>query len=141
LGVDGLEPGPPAGEVSLHRVDREVEHSGDLFQGLVEHVLQDHYTALYGRKLYEPRHRSFNRLPAHHHLHRILPFRIGDLVGRLDGLGRADRAAAQKVQRAVVGDPEQPGAKRPAFLQLVQGSEGPSEGVLHHILAIDHRAH
>jgi hypothetical protein len=26
--------------VGLHRVDREVEHGGDLFQGLVEHVLE-----------------------------------------------------------------------------------------------------
>ena len=27
-------------------------------------------------------------------------------MGRLNGLGRADRAAAQQVQRAVLGDPE-----------------------------------
>jgi hypothetical protein len=31
--------------MSLHRVDRKVEHSGDLFQGLVEHVLEDHHAA------------------------------------------------------------------------------------------------
>ena len=62
-------------------------------------------------------------------------------MSRLDRLGRADRAAAQQVQRAVVGDPEQPGAKRRGLLQLVEGDEGPGEGVLHHILALDHRAH
>ncbi len=127
--------------MGLHRIDREVEHGGDLLQGLIEHVLEDHHAALHGRKLYEPRHRGFDRLPSHHHLHRIWALRIGDLVGRLDGLGRADRAAAQQVQRAVVGDPEQPGAQRRGLLQFVQGDEGPSEGVLHHILAIDHRAH
>jgi hypothetical protein len=48
-------------------------------------------------------------------------------VGRLDGLGRADRAAAQQVQRAVVGDPEQPGAEWRVLLQLVQGDEGPGK--------------
>ena len=122
--------------MSLHRVDREVEHGGDLFQGLVEHVLEDHHTALHGRKLHEPRHRRFDRLSPHQHLHRIWALRVGDLVG-----GRADRAAAQKVERAVVGDPEQPGAQWRHLLQLVNGDEGPGEGVLHHILALDHRAH
>jgi NAD(P)-dependent dehydrogenase (short-subunit alcohol dehydrogenase family) len=47
---------------------------------------------------------------------------------------RQYRAAAQQVHRAVVGDPEQPGAKQRGLLQLVQGHEGTSEGVLHHIL-------
>ena len=61
-------------------------------------------------------------------------------MGRLDGLGRADRAAAQQVKR-VVGDPEQPGAQWRRLLQLVHGDQGPGEGVLHHILALDHRAH
>jgi hypothetical protein len=52
-------------------------------------------------------------------------------VSRLDGLGRADRAAAQQVQRAIMGDPEQPGAERWGLLQLVEGDEGTGEGVLH----------
>ena len=73
--------------------------------------------------------------------YRIRASRIGDLVGRLDGLGRADRAAAQQVKRAVVRDPEQPGTQWRHLLQLVHGDEGPDEGVLHHILALDHRAH
>ena len=127
--------------MSLYRVDREVEHGGDLFQGLVEHVLEDHHAALHGRKLHEPRHRCFDRLPSHQHLHGIWALRIGDLVGRLDGLGSADRAAAQEVERAVVGDPEQPGAHWRGLLQLVERDEGPGEGVLHHVLAVDHRAH
>jgi hypothetical protein len=44
---------------------------------------------------------------------------------------------AQQVQRAVVGDPEQPGAEWRVLLQLVQGDEG-REGILHHILGLDH---
>ena len=127
--------------MALHRVDREVEHGGDLFQGLVEHVLEDHYTALRSRKLRKPRHRCFDGLPSHHHLHRIWALRIGDLLGRLDELGRADRAAAQKVDRAVVGNAEQPGAHGRVLLQFVQRDEGPGEGVLHDILAVDYRAH
>src|SRR5262249_60366536 len=67
--------------------------------------------------------------------------RIDDPVGRLNGLRLADRAAAKQVHRAVVGDPEQPGPERRGLLQLVQGDESTSEGVLHHILALDHRAH
>jgi hypothetical protein len=55
----------------LHRIDSEIEHGGDFFQRLVEHVLEDHYAALHGRKLCEPRHRCFDRLPPHHHLHGI----------------------------------------------------------------------
>jgi hypothetical protein len=41
-------------------------------------------------------------------------------VGCLDGLSRADRTAAQQVERTVVGDPEQPGAQGWG-LQLAQG--------------------
>src|SRR5947207_550512 len=37
--------------MGLYRVDREVEHGGDLFQGLVEHVLEDHHAALRSLKL------------------------------------------------------------------------------------------
>jgi hypothetical protein len=36
---------------------------------------------------------------------------------------------------------EQPGAQGRHLLQLIHGEEGPDEGVLHHILALDHRAH
>src|SRR5258708_1061003 len=79
--------------------------------------------------------------PAQEFLQRVWALRIGDLLGCLDGLCRADRAAAQQVQRTVVGDPEQPGAHRRDLLQLVEGDEGAGEGVLHHILTIDHRAH
>ncbi len=127
--------------MSLHRVDRKAKRGGDLFEGLVEHVLEDHHAALDGRKLREARHRRLYCLPPHHHLRRVYVLRIGDLVRRLDGLGRADRAAAQQVQRAIMGDAKQPGAERRGILQFLHGDEGPGESVLHHILAIDHRAH
>jgi hypothetical protein len=48
----------------------------------------------------------------------------------------ADRAAAQQVPRAVVGDPEQSGAEWPVIPQLIQGA--PGEAILHHILRLDH---
>jgi hypothetical protein len=44
---------------------------------------------------------------------------------------------AQQVQRAVVGVPKQPGAEWRVLLHLVQGDEG-REGILHHILGLDH---
>ena len=58
-------------------------------------------------------------------------------------MGSAARIARlrKQVERAVVGDPEQPGAQWRALLQLVQRDEGAGESVLHHILAVDHRAH
>jgi hypothetical protein len=57
------------------------------------------------------------------------------------GSASADRPAAQEVERPVVRDPEHPGAQGRHLLQLIHGEEGPDEGVLHHILPLDHRAH
>ena len=127
--------------MGLDRIDREVKQGGDLFQGLVQHVLEDDHAPLHGRKLHEPRHRRLDRFPPHQRLHRVRAFRIGDLVSRLDRLGRADRFGAHEVQRPVVGDPEQPRPQRRRLLQLVQCDKGAGEGVLHHVLAVDHRAH
>ena len=62
-------------------------------------------------------------------------------MGRLDWLGRADGAAAKEIERTVVRNAEQPGAQRRCLLQLVERDQGSGEGVLHHILAVDHRAH
>jgi hypothetical protein len=74
----------------------------------------------------QPRHRRFDRLSPHQHLHRIWALRVGDLVG-----GRADRAAAQQVECAVVGDPEQPGAQWRKLLQFVHGEEGRARAAVH----------
>lgn len=40
-----------------------------------------------------------------------------------------------------MGDPEEPAAERGNLLQFVQGDKGAGEGVLDHVLAVDHRAH
>jgi hypothetical protein len=40
-----------------------------------------------------------------------------------------------------VGDAEQPSAHWRALLPLVERDESAGESVLHHILAVDHRAH
>jgi hypothetical protein len=141
LGFDGLEPGAPAREVGLHRIDREVEQSGDFLQRLIEHVLENHHASLHNRKLHESRHRSFDHLTPHKYLLWIWTPWIDDLAGRLDGFGRANRAATQQVDRAVVSNLEHPGAQRRDLLQFVQGDVCASEGVLHHILTLDHRAH
>jgi hypothetical protein len=57
------------------------------------------------------------------------------------GSAGADRTAAQDIERTVVGDAEQPGAHWRALVQLVERDEGADESVLHHIFAVDHRAH
>jgi hypothetical protein len=51
------------------------------------------------------------------------------------------RPAAQQVEGAVVGYPEQPGSKRRRLLQALQRHESPDERVLHDVLAVDDRSH
>jgi hypothetical protein len=96
--------------MALHGVDREVEQRGDLRQLFVEHVLQDDDAALHGGKLRKARHRGPDRFPAHQHFHRVRAGLVDDIRGGFDRLSPADRPAAQQVERAVMGDPEQPGA-------------------------------
>ena len=104
--------------MALHGVDREIEQSGDLDQRLVEHVLQDDDAALEDGKLRKARHRGLDRFLAHQHLHGVRAGLVGDVRGRLDRFGHAHRPAAQQVEGAVVGDPEQPGSKRRRLLQI-----------------------
>jgi hypothetical protein len=127
--------------VALHGVDGEVEQRADLGQRLVEHVLHNHDAALEDRKLRKARHRGLDRFLAHQHLHGIRGGLVGDVVGRLNRLSRADRPASQQVQRTVVRDPEQPRSKRRRLVQLVQGEEGPHKRILHDVLAVDDRSH
>jgi hypothetical protein len=75
------------------------------------------------------------------YLHGIRGSLVSDIVGSFDRLCCADRSAAQQVQHAVVGDPEQPGTERRDSAQPVQGDEGPGKGVLHDVLAVYHRSH
>ena len=64
------------------------------------------------------RHRRFDRLSPHQHLHRIWALRVGDLVG-----GRADRAAAHR-SSARLWAIRNTGAQWRKHLQLVHGDEG-----------------
>ena len=48
-------------QMAFHCVNREVEEGSDLYQRLVEHVLQDDDAALEGGELREARHRGFDR--------------------------------------------------------------------------------
>src|SRR5260370_2049110 len=83
---------------------------------------------------------------AHKHLHGVRAGRVGDIRGGVDRFGHAHRPAAQQVEGAVMGDPEQPGSKRrrllqALFLKLLQRHESPDERVLHDVLAVDDRSH
>ena len=127
--------------MALHGVDREVEEGGDLDQRLVEHVLQDDDAPLERGELRKARHRGLDRFLAHQHLHGVRAGRVGDIRGGVDRFGHAHRPAAQQVEGAVMGDPEQPGSKRRRLLQVLQRRESPNERVLHDVLAVDDRSH
>ena len=107
---------------------------------MVEHVLEDDHAALGGRQLDEARHRHADRFLAHQGLQRIGRLGIGRVLGGLDRLGGAHGSAAQQVEGLVVGDAEQPGAQGRGGLQRIEGGEALGDGVLHHVLAVDHRA-
>jgi len=119
LRVDLPKTRAPARQVALHGVDREIEESGDLRELLVEDVFQDDDAALQGRELRKARHRGLDRFLAHQHLHGVRAGRVGDLRGGVDRLSHAHRPAAQQVEGAVVGNPEQPGSKRRRLLRVL----------------------
>src|ERR1700722_15840576 len=100
--------------MAFHRVNREVEEGSDLYQRLVEHVLQDDDTALEGGELDKARHCGFNRVLAHQHLQGVRLGRVGNVRGGVDRFGHAHLPASEQVERAVMSNPEQPGAKRGA---------------------------
>ena len=81
-------------QMAFHRVNREVEESGDLYQRLVEHVLQDDNAALEGGELHKARHCGFDRLLAHQHLQGVGLRRVGDVRGGVDRFGHAHLATA-----------------------------------------------
>ena len=95
--------------MSLHRVDGEVERIGDFLQGQIEDVFENDGASLHDRKLREPLDRGFDRLLPHQRFDRIRTRGIDNFVGGLNGLGCPDCAAPQQIERAVVGDPKQPG--------------------------------
>ena len=81
-------------QMAFHRVNREVEEGGDLYQRLVEHVLQDDDAALEGGELDKARHRGFDCLLVHQHLQGVGLGRVGDVRGGVDRISHAHLAAA-----------------------------------------------
>ena len=128
-------------QVAFDRVNREVEEGSDLYQQLVEHVLQDDDTALEGGELDKARHCGFDRLLAHQHLQGVGLGRVGDIRGGVDRFGHAHLPTAQQVERAVMSNSEQPGSKLRRLVQILQRHESPDECVLHDVLAVDDRSH
>src|SRR5438046_2708991 len=96
--------------MALHGVDREVEERSYLGQLLVEHILQDDDAALHGGKFGKARHGGLDRFLPHQRLYGVGVRLIGDIDGGLDRFGPPHGAAAQQIESAVVGDPEQPAA-------------------------------
>ena len=90
----------------LHAIDREVEQIGNIFQRLVEHVLEDDDAALHEGKLRKARNRRLDRFLTHQGLHRVRARLVGDVGGGFDRLSPAHRAATQEIERAVMRDPK-----------------------------------
>ncbi len=64
----------------------------------------------------------------------------GAVAHRVQRLAHARLVTPQLVQRAVVGDAEQPGAERRHLVHLRQQVVGAGQGLLHDVLAVGHRA-
>jgi hypothetical protein len=84
---------PTPRQMGFHGVNRKVEESSDLYQRLVESVLQDDDATLEGGELDKARHRCFDRLLAHQHLQGVGLGRVGN-VSRADRFGHARLASA-----------------------------------------------
>ncbi len=56
-------------------------------------------------------------------------------------LGCSDGFATQYVQRTVMGYPKKPRTKRRRFDQPIEGDKRFGKCILHHVFALDHRAH
>jgi hypothetical protein len=128
-------------QMAFHRVNGEIEEGSNLYQRLVEHVLQDNDTALGGGKLRKARHRGFDRLLAHQHLQRVGLGRVGNIRGSINRFSHSDLAAAQQVERAVMSNSEKPRSKRRRLLKILQRHERSDERILHDVLAVDDRSH
>ena len=93
------------------------------------------------RKLGKTRNRGLDRFLTHQGLHRVRVGFIGDIGGGLDRLRLPYRAAAQQIERAVMGNSKQPRPKLRHLLDLVERRERAGERILHDVLAVDHRSH
>src|SRR6202035_6147703 len=101
LRVDFAKTRPPARQMGLYGIDGQIEKVGDIFQGLIEHVLEDDDTALKKRKLRKARYRGLNGFLTHQDLHWVEVRFIGNLGCGFDRLSLPYCSAAQQVECAV----------------------------------------
>jgi hypothetical protein len=106
---------------------------------MLQDVLQDDDASLDCGKFDKPRYGRLDRFLVHQHLQGIGSLGVRRLRCRFKGFGRADGAAAQKVEGPVMSDAEQPGAQGRRCLQGIQSHKGLGEGVLDDVLAVDDR--
>ena len=124
------------------RFDRghaQLEHRRDLVERVVEHVLEDH-AALRRGKLEKPRDGSTHRLGTRKRVFGLDPIVGRDVHGNVERFAHPSLIATQIVERAIVGNPKQPGAQGRQFLQLRQLVVCARECVLDHVLAVGDRA-
>ena len=120
----------------LHRGQAEIHDIADFAQGAAEHIHQDHAGALGERKPHEGAQAGAGDLAA-----QDVIGRVGNhvhLLAQLECLLAV--ALAQKIQRGVVRDPEQPS---PRVADCAGGCERLhrlDQRILQHVLAVDHRA-
>jgi len=107
---------------------------------MAEHVLQDHAASLHGYELGEARDRRARRLIAREQFFGIVRFARRRIARGVEGLAHATIVAPKVVERAVVGDLEEPGTKRRYGFELGKRVVRPSEGLLHDVLSVGDRS-
>ncbi len=129
------ELGTAAMECGFDAADGGIDQLRDFFQRIIEDVLQEHASALHGRK---QQHKMLDR-PA-----QCRPGRIG----RRDGIGPRrigfrllpDFPAPKEVDTPVVSDPEQPRRQRALIVEGLELAIGLEERVLNDVLAVRDRS-
>ncbi len=117
----------------FHGGDAEIRHLGDLAQGIAEHVHENDAAALRRRQPHEGAQAGGGELA----ILRGACF-ISDHVGILVGMcGRAPGAAAEKIERCVVGDAEHPAFRVSYLSRIGERLDRLDDRLLHHILAVD----
>ena len=121
---------------SLDRRHAAVHDPADFLQGIAEHVHEDDAAALRSRKTHESAQAGGCDLAIAGG-----DCWIDDHVRILvDASGLLSGAAAQKVQRRIVGDAKQPAFRMGNRLRLRKGLDRLHQRFLDHILAVDDRA-
>ena len=112
----------------LDRRHAELELGGDLFERMVEHVLQDHAAALRRCQRQEAAERGLHRLLSRERVVGLEPGFAGELGGGVERLAGADALVPPVIDRPVVGDAEQPRPERQASWSsaTARSSRGPA---------------